>query len=197
MNAAAMRMLGIESADADAAGYFSFVLDCARGAIKASRNQQSEGVVQHSIHQPDGGIRSLIIRIPLPGYQEGSRRIILTITDASELADRETRLRRADKMIESSNDGIVLLSKDYNIISINPAFSTMTGYKLEQLLDQSISAILASPGRLATRREPVRAQLHTQGFYSGETEFIREDGSSLAILLSTSVLRDDHAGPSG
>jgi diguanylate cyclase (GGDEF)-like protein/PAS domain S-box-containing protein len=107
---------------------------------------------------------------------------------ANAVLEREDRLRLAASVFDSSAEGIMITDAQKNIISINPAFTAITGYKPEEVLNKSPS-LLASGLQDRNFYGQAWAEVKRNGFWRGEIWNRRKDGVIYPELLSISEVR--------
>jgi diguanylate cyclase (GGDEF)-like protein/PAS domain S-box-containing protein len=102
-------------------------------------------------------------------------------------------LRLADKVFESTLEGIMVTNANGVIERVNPAFTRLTGYSAEEAIGQRAS--LLSSGRQPPEfyAELWRA-LREDGFWQGEIWNRRKDGELYLEHLTISGIRDEDGG---
>ncbi|CAB5694915.1 Cyclic di-GMP phosphodiesterase Gmr [Delftia tsuruhatensis] len=119
------------------------------------------------------------------GQQSGLFGISHDIT-ARKTSERE--LAQAAIVFESSHQGIMIVSPARHISRVNPAFSRITGYTLEEVLGKTPRAL--SSGVHGPRfYQQMWQDIDRAGFWSGEIWNRRKSGEIYAQLLSISVAR--------
>lgn len=110
---------------------------------------------------------------------------------------RETQqayLSQAGVVFDSTQEGVLVTDTNRQVIYINPAFTRITGYKLEEMLGKN-------PGMLKSGRhgEAFYAQLwkalREQGEWSGEIWNRRKGGDIYPQWQTIKVLRDEDGAP--
>lgn len=104
----------------------------------------------------------------------------------AELAEREKRqaeLQLADSVFRNSLNGIVVTDERSRIVSVNPAFSTLTGYDAAEAVGQQLSLLRADSFPPAYYRAQW-IQLLAEGQWSGELWNHRRDGSLFCEWLT-------------
>ncbi|MRW94098.1 PAS domain-containing protein [Duganella sp. FT80W] len=117
-------------------------------------------------------------------------RMILTDIGSADLRDA-VRLR-AMRVLDSINEGVLVCDVDHNIVSVNHAFTTLTGYPVEEALGRN--------PRFLGRREnhppgyfaDAMRQLRTAGRWAGDVFNSRQDGTPYTAHMSLTVIRDDN-----
>ena len=70
------------------------------------------------------------------------RRITGVIHDATSRCNQEDKLRQANVVFETAAEGIIIMDGQRQIISVNPAFSSMTQYEEAEIVGKSPEAIM-------------------------------------------------------
>ncbi len=109
-----------------------------------------------------------------------------------ELRTAREELRASEEhyraITETTFVGVAIVDPDETLSFVNQAFAEMTGYTRDQLVGMNLS-------QLSTPEEFARYQRLTQRRKAGErdqyeTTFLRQDGTSISVLVSASPLRD-------
>jgi diguanylate cyclase (GGDEF)-like protein/PAS domain S-box-containing protein len=107
---------------------------------------------------------------------------------ANRNAERERRI--ASEVLRSMAEAVAVFDQDFHFISVNPAFSRMTGYQQAEVVGRSTSLLDSS------RHEPdfhlqLRSELRRDGRWSGEVWQQCKDGSEFLCWLQMSVVVQD------
>jgi len=104
----------------------------------------------------------------------------------------EGRLRLAAQVIENLNEGVVIIDPDFRALSINPAYTEITGYQPSEVIGKHPSnhAALCSTGEMF---EEMWSGLENRGKWSGEFWNKRKNGEEYAERLSITAI----TGPLG
>lgn len=94
------------------------------------------------------------------------------------------------QVFEHSIEGISITDTNGKIISVNPAFSEITGYPSEEVIGQNPS-VLKSDRHDAAFYEAMWHKLATEGSWSGEIWNRRKNGETYPEWLSISAIRDE------
>jgi diguanylate cyclase (GGDEF)-like protein/PAS domain S-box-containing protein len=151
---------------------------------------------QHRLLLPDGGIRHLmeIGELQTSGELErgkdGGRLTILgTAQDVTSQQQMESRLQLLASAFQYSGEAILISDRDNNIVTVNPAFTRLTGYSEADACGRNPRFL--SSGR--TTREEYREMwkgINGQGFWQGEIWDRRQDGGTYPKWVTVSVIRD-------
>jgi diguanylate cyclase (GGDEF)-like protein/PAS domain S-box-containing protein len=96
---------------------------------------------------------------------------------------------RATAVFSNTAEGIMITDADNRIIAVNPAFSTITGYREDEVRGRGPSFLQSGRQDRAFYRA-MWQQLHETGSWSGEIWNRRKDGDIYAEWLSISLIRE-------
>lgn len=102
-------------------------------------------------------------------------------------AERERRI--ALEVLRSMGEAVSVIDLDYHFVSVNPAFSRITGFSEEEVIGQS-SAMLDSMQHSPDFYRRVRDVLERTGHWAGEMWQRRKDGEEFLCWLEASEVRD-------
>jgi len=112
--------------------------------------------------------------------------------DVSEREEMIRELELSAKVFAGSNEALVICDKYNNIISVNPAFTRITGYTEDEVRGKNPS-ILKSGGNPGDLYERMWVSLEKYGEWEGEIWNRRKNGTVYPEWLSISIIKD-HAG---
>ena len=115
---------------------------------------------------------------------------VCVTSDITEQLVAEEKLRLTAKVVESSHDSIMITDITGTIISVNPAFTEITGYSAEEAIGKN-PRILKSGKQNEEFYDEMWTSLRKNGYWAGEVWNRRKDGGSYAGRLSITSLRDD------
>jgi diguanylate cyclase (GGDEF)-like protein/PAS domain S-box-containing protein len=110
----------------------------------------------------------------------------------SRVADRlsaEEKHRLHARIIEDSDEGILIIDTDERIVSVNSAFSRITGYSSGEAIGETPD-LLRSGVHSADFRARVRGAMHGAGAWHGEIIGRRKNGELFPQSVSIGVVRD-------
>ncbi len=119
------------------------------------------------------------------------RRVIGIIRDIRERKEAEQRLKLGASVISHAAQGITVTDAEANIQLVNPAFTRLTGYTLEEVIG-------GKPSRLKSGRhgpefyDRMWRELLETGSWQGEIWNRRKNGEVYPEWLSLSAIYDDH-----
>lgn len=115
------------------------------------------------------------------------RRYIVISRDITQRKEHENELRLAALVYESSSEGMAVTDADGHVITINPAFTHITGYLPTDVLGKNLS--LLNSGRQGTEfYRDMWAALHDTGHWHGELWNRRKNGEVYAEALSINTI---------
>jgi len=99
-------------------------------------------------------------------------------------------LQLAASIFESASEAMLITDADNRIVTANPAFSTLTGYALSEVLGRDPRLLSTGKQSREFYRKMWR-ELKTEGRWSGELWNKRKDGEVFAEWLSINVIFND------
>jgi len=109
----------------------------------------------------------------------------------AQLEANEKHLRLAAAVFEHTTEAILITDADVNIVTVNPAFSRITGYGADEVLGKSPN-LLQSGRHDSEFYRTLWTDLKQRGQWQGEIWNRRKDGSIYPELLAINVVRDEH-----
>ncbi|WP_320150875.1 CHASE domain-containing protein [uncultured Tolumonas sp.] len=115
--------------------------------------------------------------------------IVMVIEDITERRKNETAMRLASTVLNASPGGILVTDANKRIISVNPAFTRITGYTLDDVIDKN-PRLLSSGQQDKEFYRVMWMEINRTGRWEGELVNRRKDGRLLPELLSISRVLD-------
>jgi PAS domain S-box-containing protein len=112
------------------------------------------------------------------------------IEDVTERRRGEALRQLAASVFDNAAEGIVITDKDNNILSVNHAFTEITGYSPEEVVGRN-PRLLNSGLHSGAFYDAMWASIRETGRWQGEVWDQRKDGRPYCELLSIAVIRDD------
>ncbi|WP_233516159.1 sensor histidine kinase [Janthinobacterium sp. BJB426] len=112
----------------------------------------------------------------------------MLVTDLGDEHARESALRRAFVILDSIREGVLVTDSANRIISVNPAFTTITGYQAEEAIGRDPS-FLGGGTHLPHFYEAMWRSLHQDGSWYGELVNRRKNGERFVESLSITPMR--------
>ena len=112
-----------------------------------------------------------------------------------------TRIRQVDRerqitaeILRSMNEAVSVMDRDFRFISVNPAFTRMTGYSEAEVIGRG-SEILNTSQHEPEFYLAMRHHLAEHGSWSGEMWQVRKDGEEFLCLVEANAIRDANGHP--
>ncbi|WP_417912902.1 EAL domain-containing protein [Candidatus Electronema sp. TJ] len=145
---------------------------------------------EESISLKDGTRTFLTSCFTLPdGGKENPSCVGCIQTDITESRQLEQRLRLDQKIIENTEEAIVVTDAEALIIDVNDAYTEITGYTREEVIGKN-PRICKSDHHDKEFYEEMWRQLLETGSWSGEIWDRRKNGEVFEKWLTISVIRD-------
>ncbi|WP_258000947.1 PAS domain S-box protein [Janthinobacterium sp. ROICE36] len=124
-------------------------------------------------------------------FDAASTTVRMLVTDLGDEHARVSALRRAFVIINSIREGVLVTDSGNRIISVNPAFTTITGYQAEEAIGRDPS-FLGGGTHLPHFYEAMWRSLHQNGSWCGELVNRRKNGQRFVSSLSITPMRNQH-----
>ncbi|MBK9392474.1 MAG: diguanylate cyclase [Uliginosibacterium sp.] len=110
------------------------------------------------------------------------------VTDVSLLKAAQAELQLAASVIQNTIEGIVVHDASWNILSVNPAFTAITGYAAEEAIGQTVSLLKSDHHDREFFAGVLRA-LDETGLWEGETWSRRKNGDLFLKWQTITTIR--------
>ncbi len=98
------------------------------------------------------------------------------------------QLELANTVFKSSHEGMVVTNYAGEVLSVNPAFTAITGYPVEDVLGHKLKNLLKSGRHNANFYRTMWHELETSGHWEGEVHDQHRNGQPLTLWLSISAV---------
>ncbi len=161
-------------------------------SLAAGDMQDVVGRVQEMLgRRKDGSLFPL--EVAVSEFQRADRRFFVCVTrDTTERKEAEAGLRLRDKAIAAARNGIVITdvqAGDNPIVSTNPAFTAITGYRMEEAVGRNCR-FLQGPGTDRAALAEIRAAIEQRRPCLVTLVNYRKDGTPFWQELSISPMHD-------
>ncbi len=157
---------------------FDAVLENGSHAMEVRRRKKSGEVFWASL--------SLSLIRDEQGQPSGLVGYLIDITERLEI---EEKLRLHARIVEDSDQGIIITDADEFIVSVNAAFTRITGYSREEAIGKTPD-LLRSGLHDEVFRQQVRAAMHGAGPWQGELWGKRKNGEIYPQWVAVSAIRN-------
>ena len=120
--------------------------------------------------------------------------IFVLVSDVTLLQEAERELKLAACVVLSTLDGIMVTDADAHILSVNPAFTDITGYSSEEVLGQPPS-ILRSYLQSQASVDAMEERLAASDQWEGDTWGRHKDGSAFRKWQTITTIRSPAGVP--
>ncbi|MCP3923217.1 MAG: PAS domain S-box protein [Desulfobacterales bacterium] len=102
-----------------------------------------------------------------------------------------------EKIVNTINDGLMLINPDGTIKMVNRAFETLTGYSAEEIIGESCKILGCDICETARRTKNKKIwckmfEIEHNEIRKNRCRMKRKDGSFIPVLKTASILRDDN-----
>lgn len=161
--------------------------------VKLFRGDIPSFVREYRLRCKDGGYKWVLSRGKVVRRSEDGQpmRVIGTISDITAHKAIETELELAAQVYENSSEAILVSDRENRILSVNPAFSKVTGYTAEEVIGQT-PRIFSSGRHDQSFYQEMWNRLQNDDAWRGEIWNRRKNGEIFPEWLSIKVVRDIH-----
>lgn len=143
-------------------------------------------------HNLNGQDRYLMFdATPIYGNDGKLIAVIQNLQDITSIKKAEDHLRLTGQVIESTREAIVITNAENRIVSTNRAFTDVTGYTQEDVLDKDPSMLASGRHDKAFFRN-MWESLHVRDSWQGELWNRRKNGEIFPLWTNISTIRDNH-----
>ena len=160
-------------------------------ALQESIDQGHTVCLKHRLKMPDGRIKHLLECWETEyGKDDKPLRVIGTSQDISVQHETEAQMQLLASAVQYSGEAILITDANNLIMTVNPAFTRLTGYSAAEAIGRNprfLSAGRSTPEDYAQMWK----SLAENNFWQGEIWDRRKDGGVYPKWISISVIRDE------
>jgi diguanylate cyclase (GGDEF)-like protein/PAS domain S-box-containing protein len=138
---------------------------------------------------PVDGSPTLIVQIDAMANDDQTCRVIMM--DITERKGNEEKLKLANLVYQAIGEAIMVADADNRIVTVNPAFTKLTGYTMHEAVGQS-TALLKSGRQNEAFYQVMWHTLETTGQWQGEIWNRRKNGEIYLEWLTINTIYDDN-----
>jgi diguanylate cyclase (GGDEF)-like protein/PAS domain S-box-containing protein len=143
---------------------------------------------------PLEGKRQLRTRITPIFDQHGCRTYLLCVAeDITGRRQAEEKLNLTAAVFESTDQGVIIIDRKHCIVSVNPAFITLTGYTLDEVKGKNLLFLKSSRHNEAFY-DNIWRSLENKGSWKGDIWSIRKNGETYPSWHTISPIYDSDTG---
>ncbi|GAA5175318.1 EAL domain-containing protein [Niveibacterium umoris] len=116
-------------------------------------------------------------------------RLIGVVSDVTERREMEDKLRQASVVFRTTAEGIAIMDAERRIVSVNPAFSSLTGFSLTDVLGCNPDEFLHA--RRHSDSFYARLEASEQGYWNGEISCRKKNGGMFPAWEHVCAVRDE------
>jgi diguanylate cyclase (GGDEF)-like protein/PAS domain S-box-containing protein len=150
--------------------------------------------IQTRHRRSDGSIYDAEINVSAINISN-KKLIYCSARDITELLYRQAQIELAAMVYENSSDAIVISDNQSHIISINPAFESLTGYSLTEIEGNTIHKVLNSGHHSSEFYRQMWEALSIDGKWEGEIVDRNKQGIMFSQWLSIRTIFDHRGNP--
>lgn len=164
------------------------------------RRRLMEGEVIESLHLTRMRRNGSLIRVALSAapVRDADGQVVAIMSmmaDITEIFSAQEALRQHAQVFESSREGIVITDRDNRILSVNAAYTQITGYSADEVVGRNPSVAASGDVSVDVFRG-MWDKLEREGHWQGELINKRKDGSVYPQWLSINTVRGADGQPS-
>jgi diguanylate cyclase (GGDEF)-like protein/PAS domain S-box-containing protein len=159
-----------------------------KSQLKLLRNHNSRPY-QAAFMRADGVVILVEVFVS-PAEHDGAPATQLVFTDVTQRIDSEAKLQQAVQIIEHTMEGVFITDKQGLIDSVNPAFSEITGYAEDEIINQH-------PRRLISNKhspeffDEIWSEVNQTGSWRGEIWNQRKNEEIFPAWMTISSVQDE------
>lgn len=115
--------------------------------------------------------------------------LLVIVVDITERHQLEVEKNLAARVFEASDEAIIITDEDNRILTINQAFTDITGFQHSEVIGRTLVSVLFTTKGIKIF-QAIRSTLVSCGRWKGEVEYLRRDGSQMTAAMSVSCIND-------
>lgn len=122
------------------------------------------------------------------GQDNAPERMTGTMSDITEQRNAEEKIKLYASVFDNTSDAIVILNSSLYVIAVNQAFTRITQYSQDEIQSQPLTVLHESE-----QSDEIRIQLNEKGWWSGEIQDSRKDGTEYILELALNTVKASRA----
>ena len=147
--------------------------------------------LDHRLVRPDGTVRIVTQQAEIQ-YDDDKKpaKLIGIIHDITEKQETQERIRLTNMVFENSNEAIMVTDLDGNILEVNKAFSTMSGYNHDEVIGNN-TRLLRSDQHGPDFYQELWQTLLATNHWEGEIWDRKKNGEIFPVWLSINAVKNN------
>lgn len=133
------------------------------------------------------------VRFPLIDADNSVYALCIQAMDITDKRHADEQLRLAARVIEGAAEAVLITDPDQKIVTVNAAFTRITGYRLEDVAGKT-PRLLKSGNHPPEFYRSMWEEVKAHGVWQGEIENRRKNGQVYTEWLTINVIRNDEGG---
>ena len=180
------QMIGLSMATVLGERLFEQNLPYIQGALAGTPQEFERAIVK-----PDGTVGYVLAHyIPDTNPNGQVLGFFVLVSNITRLKEAEAAIRLSASVFNATTEGIMVTNTAAKIMSVNPAFTALTGYTREEVVGQN-ARILKSGRHDTAFFGAMFQELRANGIWKGEVWSKRKEGSIYLARLSISAICDE------
>jgi len=197
VNQSAEQMFGYAAGEVLGKQFIVLLQECCQDSyLKELRNSRADHVIPSLLSgdcdglgkRQDGSTFPIELAISQVTVK-GQRLLIHIVRDVTERTLADQKLRQAASVFENATEGIVITDVDGTILSVNPAYTTITQLREEELVGKN-PRMLQSGKHDREFYEQMWASISSSGHWQGEIWNRRKDGETFPQWVTINAIKD-------
>jgi len=158
---------------------------------EAKSNERSKLIALHR----DGSEFPIELSMTQNILNDGNYQYTAFIRDITVQIERETAQQLATNILDTVEEAVMVTDTDHNIIRVNPAFTSITGYDANDVIGHKVS-IFSSAVNPTEIYADMREVINKNGLWKGELRDRRKSGEDYVKWMSVKLMQNENLSPS-
>jgi two-component system CheB/CheR fusion protein len=147
-------------------------------------------LVELQLYRDDGRYFTMRLTPFVDSSRKACGGVVITILDITEKMEAEARLKLSASVFEHASEATLISDANNRILSVNPAFTRITGYEADEIIGQTPKVLNSGKHPKEFYKHLWKTLLDT-GSWQGEIQNRRKNGEIYTEWLSINVLKGE------
>jgi PAS domain S-box-containing protein len=166
--------------------------DIAQGVSEVLAGKRAQFTVEYPCQCVDGKHWYRFVVTPVTAGHSDGGAVVMNV-DVTEHRSIEAQYKLNATALQHLAEGVVVADAQLRVVSLNKAYTTMTGYKLDEVKGLSLWTAITGDERDQMPAD-FASTLRTDGGWHTELDMKRKDGRSFHALLSVNATPSEQGG---